>query len=144
MKTHFHFFLKSLFLGLQDNKIFPTSKKKRLSCKIAVVVDEKIMSFTETFCMLIKAYCPDAIFIGKQTVGSNGDYTDINLNGFEASMTSIDFEYPDGTKFQKNGIIPDYAIKIPLSIKIQSSQAKFTYIRDRAIEICKKLIKNGK
>ncbi|MFA8298643.1 MAG: S41 family peptidase [Hyphomicrobiales bacterium] len=141
-ENSFSFILKSIFIGLQDNKLFPVSKKKQLKCKIAIITDVNLMSFSETFCMMVKAYCPEAIFIGEQTVGSTGDIATLKLNGFDTDITSLYFEYPDGKRFQKIGIVPDYKIETPLSVEQKERAAKFTYIRDQAIEICKKLIKN--
>lgn len=104
-----------------SNKMFP----KTFSKKLVVLIDGSSISQSETVCMLIKAYYPDAFFVGHHTAGSNGDMVSgINLpGGASFSYSSIDFHYPNGDQLQRIGIIPDIEVNSTIeSIKLGNDE----------------------
>jgi len=55
---------------------------------------------------------PEAVVIGSQTAGADGNVSRINLpGGIKTMISGIGVYYPDGTETQRIGIVPDIEIK---------------------------------
>jgi len=80
--------------------------------KAIVLIDASVMSQSETFGMIFKAYAEDVIFIGTPTAGADGDISTIYLpGGISFNFSSLDWHYPDGSQLQRIGIIPNVLVK---------------------------------
>lgn len=78
--------------------------------KIVILVDENSWSQSEYTAMALRS-APNAIVVGSQTAGSDGNVTQIPLpGGYTAWMSGIGVFYPDKTATQRIGIVPDIAI----------------------------------
>ena len=92
-------------------KLFPTFKTPYQG-KVIVLINERAISFGETVPMTIKAYRPDAVFIGSPTQGANGNISTAILPGeLEAFYTGLDWRFPDGSQLQRKGIQPDISVE---------------------------------
>jgi hypothetical protein len=87
-------------------------RKEIFRNKLVVLIDGSTISAMETLCMMIKCVYPDAVFIGRQTAGSNGNMVYMNLlGGVRLSYSSIDFHFADGTQTQRVGHIPNIVVE---------------------------------
>lgn len=79
--------------------------------KVILLFNEVTQSHAEFTLMALKT-APNVIGIGSQTAGADGNVSYIFLpGGLTTFMTGIGVYYPDGTKTQRIGIIPDIEIK---------------------------------
>jgi C-terminal processing protease CtpA/Prc len=93
-----------------QSKVFPTFNTP-YDGHLVVLLDEQAMSFGESVIMTIKAYAPNAIFIGRPTQGANGNVTELMLpTGHKITYTGIDFRFPDDSELQRKGIQPDVMV----------------------------------
>ncbi|MCX6223704.1 MAG: GEVED domain-containing protein, partial [Bacteroidia bacterium] len=78
--------------------------------KVILLFDDRTISQAEYTCMGLSLF-PDAIKIGSQTLGADGNVSYIYLpgNGY-AYMTGLGTFYPDRTPTQRIGIVPDYVV----------------------------------
>ena len=75
--------------------------------RIVVLIDEASQSNSEYTAMAFRA-APEAIVIGSQTAGADGNISAIPLPGGHRTVISgIGVFYPDGTPTQQIGIVPD-------------------------------------
>ncbi len=103
-------FLLSAFLH-SKGKIFPTFRKPYQG-KLIVLIDEQAISYVETIGMIIKAYRPDAVFVGRPSNGANGDVVEIKLPyNISVSMSGLHWHFADGTQLQRVGLQPDYPVE---------------------------------
>jgi C-terminal processing protease CtpA/Prc len=102
--------------------------------KLVVIVNEGSQSQAEYTTMAFKAG-ENTTIIGSQTAGADGNVSNILLpGGLRTMISGIGVYYPDGTKTQRIGIVPD--IKIEPTIKgIQQGKDE---VLEKAIEIIKK------
>ncbi|MFH1004038.1 MAG: S41 family peptidase [Bacteroidota bacterium] len=79
---------------------------------IYALIDEISQSSDETGCMILKTN-PNSIFIGRNTVGANGNVGTIQLP-FEllTEFSYLKYSYPNGENYQNKGIKPDIKINI--------------------------------
>ena len=83
--------------------------------KVVVLIDEHTQSAAETMVLILKQ-CENAIIIGDNSIGTDGNVNSIILPGnVVMTFTGIGYEYPDGLQLQRVGIIPD--IKVLNSIE---------------------------
>ncbi|MEM7707148.1 MAG: S41 family peptidase [Pseudomonadota bacterium] len=79
--------------------------------KVVILVDETSQSQAEYTAMAFRA-APDAVVIGSQTAGADGNMSPISLPGNHRTFISgIGVFYPDKTPTQQIGIVPDISIK---------------------------------
>ena len=79
---------------------------------------------------------PEAVVIGSQTAGADGNVSRINLpGGIQTMISGIGVYYPDGTETQRIGIVPD--------IEIKPTIAGFRDGKDELLEKAIKVIKTS-
>jgi C-terminal processing protease CtpA/Prc len=86
--------------------------------KVIILCNQETQSQAEYTCMILRAM-PNAVVVGSQTAGADGDITGFNISsGFPTGFSSIGVYYPDGTPTQRIGIIPDSVVyQTPLGIR---------------------------
>ena len=78
--------------------------------RIIVLVDDGTMSSAEYHAMAFRAV-PNAVVVGSQTGGMDGDVSSIPLpGGLHTAISGIGVFYPDKTPTQRVGIVPDLVI----------------------------------
>lgn len=93
------------FLWMEPMVIEPV--KPRYEGKIVILVDEDSASQSEYTAMAFRA-APNAVVIGSQTAGADGNISQIPLpGGYTAWMSGIGVFYPDKSPTQRIGIVPD-------------------------------------
>jgi C-terminal processing protease CtpA/Prc len=79
--------------------------------RLAILVDERTQSHAEFSVMALRT-SPHNKVIGSQTAGADGNITRITLpSGFRTLFTGLGVFYPDGTKTQRIGIVPDIEVR---------------------------------
>ncbi|WP_316830291.1 S41 family peptidase [Pedobacter aquatilis] len=79
--------------------------------KVILLCNEKTQSHAEYTLMALKT-APNAIVVGSQTSGADGNASYIVLpGGLKTMFTSLGTYYPDKTETQRIGIVPDVMIK---------------------------------
>lgn len=117
-------------------KVFPTMRKPYAG-NLIVLIDEQAISYSETIGMLIKAYRPDAVFVGRPSNGANGNVTEINLPyGISVSMSGLHTHFPNGSQLQRIGLQPDY--------QVARSYDEIINNEDKILEKALELIKGNK
>lgn len=75
--------------------------------KVVILVDEESASQSEYTAMALRS-APNAVVVGSQTAGADGNVSQIPLpGGYTAWMSGIGVFYPDKTQTQRIGIVPD-------------------------------------
>ncbi|WP_257669564.1 S41 family peptidase [Parapedobacter tibetensis] len=90
------------------------NKDYLFSGKVVVLVSENSKSYPETVTMQLKAGVEDAVFIGRNTCGSNGNVTWIpvvGVNKYKLAFSGARVMFPNGTETQNVGIAPDIEVK---------------------------------
>jgi len=94
---------------------------------IVILVDEDSQSSSEYTAMAFRA-APNAIVVGSQTAGADGNVSRIPLpGGYTAWMSGIGVFYPDKKETQRIGIVPD--------IEVLPTVAGLRAGRDEVLEI---------
>jgi C-terminal processing protease CtpA/Prc len=79
--------------------------------KIAILVDERTVSQAEFTTMAFRT-APNAIVMGSQTAGADGDVSSIPFpGGFSSYISGLGVYYPDGKITQGIGIVPDIIVR---------------------------------
>jgi C-terminal processing protease CtpA/Prc len=79
--------------------------------KVVLLFNESTQSHAEFTLMALKT-APNVVGIGSQTSGADGNVSTIIFPGnYKTYMTGIGVYYPDGTKTQRIGIVPDIVVK---------------------------------
>lgn len=92
-------------LGIKNN---PSSYKG----KVIILCNQETQSHAEFTCMILKAM-PNAVIVGSQTAGADGNITGFKLSQeISTGFTSLGAFYPDGKETQRIGIVPDSAVYI--------------------------------
>jgi len=79
--------------------------------KIVILVDERSQSQAEYTTMALRT-APNAIVMGSQTAGADGNVSMIHFpGGFGSYISGIGVFYPDGKETQGIGIVPDIEVK---------------------------------
>lgn len=103
--------------------------------KVVIIVSPETLSQSEWNTMNIQKLFPNAITIGEQSAGADGDSKTINLPGnYALSFTGNAIFYNDGTEAQKTGV----KINIPLKLTKDNFSPKGDYLLEKAIEVIKK------
>ncbi|MFH1050425.1 MAG: T9SS type A sorting domain-containing protein [bacterium] len=99
--------------------------------KVIILCDQQTQSQAEYSCMILRAM-PDAVVVGSQTAGADGDISAFDVcPGFQTGFSSIGVYYPDGTETQRVGIIPD-SIVFPSPEGIRQGKDE---VLEKALEI---------
>lgn len=102
--------------------------------KLVVIVNEISQSRAEYMAMAFRAG-DNTTIIGSQTAGANGDISSIMLpGGLFSYISGIGVYYPDGTKTQRIGIVPDVKVE-PTIEGIKQGRDE---LLEKAVEIIKK------
>ncbi|MBF4472434.1 S41 family peptidase [Flavobacterium sp. HJJ] len=100
--------------------------------KVIILVNEKTQSRGEYVTMLLQS-SPNAITVGNQTAGADGNVSKIEFLGYYSSLISgIGVYYPDGEQTQRKGIKIDYKIEQT----IEGIKQKQDEILNKALELC--------
>lgn len=79
--------------------------------KIVILVDERTQSQAEYTTMALRT-APNAIVMGSQTAGADGNVSMIHFpGGFGSYISGLGVYYPDGKLTQGIGIVPDIEVK---------------------------------
>ena len=98
--------------------------------RVAILVDERTQSHAEFTAMALRT-APESKVIGSHTAGADGNVTFLTLpGGIRTLFTGLGVYYPDGTRTQRVGIVPDIEIRPTLA----GLQAGRDEVLDRAIE----------
>lgn len=104
--------------------------------KIVVLVDERSQSQAEYTAMALRS-APNAIIMGSQTAGADGDVSMIHFpGGFGSYISGLGVFYPDGRETQGIGIVPD--------IEVRPTQAGIKKGLDEVLERAMQYIATGK
>lgn len=80
--------------------------------KVIILCNQETQSQAEYTCMVLSAM-PDAVVIGSQTAGADGNISKFNLSQeFQVGYTSLGVYYPNGDPTQRIGIVPDSVVYI--------------------------------
>jgi hypothetical protein len=83
--------------------------------RVLILTDERTQSRAEFTVMSLRT-APDAIVVGSQTAGADGDVSQITLpGGIRAFISGIGIFYPDGAPTQRIGIVPDVVVTPTIS-----------------------------
>lgn len=101
--------------------------------QVVILVNETTQSHAEFTTMCLQT-APNAIVIGSQTSGADGNVSLLNIPGeFKSYMTGIGVFYPDSRETQRIGIVPDIEVKpTPDGLKAQKDE-----VLEKAIEVIK-------
>lgn len=103
--------------------------------KIVIIINELTQSSAEYHTMAFRV-APNAIVLGSNTAGADGNVSTIILPGnIHTLISGIGVYYPDGTETQRVGIIPDIEMK-PTIKGIRNGEDE---LLDKAIEIINNL-----
>lgn len=77
-----------------------------------ILTDENTQSMGEWFTMMLRQFNSNAVIIGSQTAGADGDVKRLSLpGGYRFSFSGNGIFYPDGRETQRVGIKPDIYFK---------------------------------
>ena len=78
--------------------------------RVLILADERTQSRAEFTVMCLRT-APDALVIGSQTAGADGNVTQIDLpGGIRTFYSGLGVFYPDGRPTQRIGIVPDVLV----------------------------------
>jgi C-terminal processing protease CtpA/Prc len=101
--------------------------------RVLILMNEETQSRAEYFVMALQTV-PDAITIGRQTSGADGNVTDYTFfDENTTSITGLGVFYPDGRETQRIGIVPDVKVELTREDIRRGRDA----ILEKAIEIAK-------
>lgn len=87
-----------------------TPAKPFFNGRVVILVDESSQSMAEYTAMAFRA-APDAVVVGSQTAGADGNISAIPLpGGHRTAISGIGVFYPDKAPTQRIGIVPDVAV----------------------------------
>jgi len=99
--------------------------------KVCIIVNAQTRSLSEWTTMNLQHIFPQAITIGEQTSGADGDEKHINLPGnYNLYFTGNAIYYPDGTLAQGKGVKIDRRIKPRLEDILNGKDSQLQYALD--------------
>jgi len=108
-----------------------TYLRKSYNGKLTILINEETQSQAEYTTMALRV-APEAVVIGSQTAGADGNISRINLpGGIRTMISGIGVYYPDGTETQRVGIVPD----IEIHPTIESFRNGEDVLLNKAIEV---------
>jgi C-terminal processing protease CtpA/Prc len=97
---------------LRDPQENGENNKNYYKGKIVILVNETSISQSEFTAMAFRT-APNAIVMGSQTMGADGDVSLMRLPGnLNAVISGLGVYYPDGRATQGPGIVPDIEVKV--------------------------------
>lgn len=106
---------------------------------IVALISEDLQSQAEDFCIFLKN-AHRCTFVGTPTTGANGTIASIFLPGGKKILfTGEEVRYPDGTPFQRIGILPD----VKASPTVSGIRAGRDEILEKGVEILQALLKQS-
>ncbi|WP_343632827.1 S41 family peptidase [Fluviicola sp.] len=103
--------------------------------KVVMIVNPATQSMSEWNTMCLQHVFPDAVTIGEQSAGADGDLKTMNLpGGYTFDFTGNAIFYPDGTEAQRKGV----KINIPVRLTKENYSKDSDYLLQRAIELIEK------
>ncbi|SFE97541.1 S41 family peptidase [Sunxiuqinia elliptica] len=101
--------------------------------KVILLVNGHTLSHGEYFTMCLQS-SPNAITIGQQTAGADGNVSQFKLiGGFKTAMSGTGIFYPDGTETQRKGVKIDIEVEPTIAVVIENRDE----ILEKAIEVAK-------
>jgi carboxyl-terminal processing protease len=83
--------------------------------RVLILIDERTQSRAEFTVMALRT-APDAIVVGSQTAGADGNVSQIDLpGGIRTFYSGLGVFYPDGSPTQRIGIVPDVLVSPTIS-----------------------------
>ncbi len=135
-------FSNSLFSGLEDKKMLTDQVQIEphtdihYTKPIVALISEDLQSQAEDFCIFLKN-AKRCTFVGTPTTGANGTIAHIFVpGGKKISFTGEEVRYPDGTPFQRIGILPD----VEAHPTIAGIRAGRDEVLEKGVEVLKALI----
>ena len=108
--------------------------RKAYAGRVILLVNEKTQSHAEFTTMCLQT-AENAIIIGSQTSGADGNVSKVKLvGGFETRFTGLGVFYPDRKETQRIGIVPDIEVK-PTIEGIKNGKDE---VLEKAIELASK------
>ena len=103
--------------------------------KVVIIVNPATRSMSEWNTMCLQHVFPNAVTIGEQSAGADGDLKTLNLpGGYQLDFTGNAIFYPDGQKAQRLGVKIDSPVKLT-----RENYSKETDIMlEKAIELIEK------
>jgi C-terminal processing protease CtpA/Prc len=117
-------------------KTVGSNRNNNYKGKVIILVDHTTISNAEYETMTLQL-APQAIIIGTQTAGADGDISTIVFPGnYKNTFTGLGWFYADGRQTQRIGIVPDIKVDYTIQTKLNGIDP----ILQRALE----LIRTGK
>jgi carboxyl-terminal processing protease len=83
--------------------------------RVLILIDERTQSRAEFTVMSLRT-APDAVVVGSQTAGADGNVSQIDLpGGIRTFYSGLGIFYPDGRPTQRVGIVPDVVVTPTIS-----------------------------
>ncbi|MBD1209108.1 MAG: hypothetical protein H9535_11790 [Ignavibacteria bacterium] len=106
---------------------------------IVALISEDLQSQAEDFCIFLKN-AHRCTFVGTPTTGANGTIAYIFLpGGKKIGFTGEEVRYPDGTPFQRIGILPD----VKVSPSVNGIRAGRDEVLEKGVEVLQALLKQS-
>jgi C-terminal processing protease CtpA/Prc len=103
--------------------------------KVVIIVNPATRSMSEWNTMCLQHVFPDALTIGEQSAGADGDLKTMNLpGGYQLDFTGNAIFYPDGRKAQRIGV----KIDIPVQLTRENYSKDKDEMLQKAIELIEK------
>jgi carboxyl-terminal processing protease len=114
----------------KKTKTITAIKNEYYTGKVIILVNEETQSAAEYSTMMLQI-ADNAITIGSQSAGADGDISLIEFIGFKSYMSGLGVFYPDGTETQRKGLKVDIEVRPTIEgIRIGKDE-----ILEKAIEI---------
>lgn len=107
--------------------------------QVIILSDQETMSAPEYNSMILRAM-PNAIVVGSQTAGADGNITQVRLTqDLLTYFTTLGVYYPDGAQTQRIGIVPD-SLVLPTADGIRHGRDE---VLEKALEITQCPVSTG-
>jgi C-terminal processing protease CtpA/Prc len=111
----------------------------RYTKPIIALISERLISQAEDFCIFLKN-AKRCTFVGTPTTGADGTITFISLpGGGQVSFSGEEVRYPDGSPFQRIGVLPD----VNVSPTVNGIRAGRDEVLEKGVEVLRALIKQN-
>lgn len=103
--------------------------------KVVIIVNPATQSMSEWNTMCLQHVFPDAVTIGEQSAGADGDLKTLNLpGGYKLDFTGNAIFYPDGQNAQRVGV----KIDVPVKLTRENYSKDTDVMLQKAIELIEK------
>ncbi len=125
-----------VFYRPKSIKVNLPSSTKAYRGKFIVLINEKAISAMESVLMAIETRRKEAVFIGSPTQGADGEQNMVILpDNIKILYSGNNWQYPDGSQFQRIGVQPDIHIEETIENLKENKDTVLNY----AIEYIKSL-----